>query len=389
MLKNIERIGYLDGLRGLAAFSVYLFHFVAAFLPFIYFKDISLIHFNVEKLVVGTPLYYLIDGGVMVSIFFVLSGFVLAKVSNNFKDIEDLIPLLLKRYLRLGIPVLVLTLLIFLLFSNGYFHNLEASIITLSKGWLGAFYSFIPALDSALFQGTVGALFLNQSSYNPVLWTIYFELLGSILVISFVVLLKKFRFLKVLILIVISLLLWGSPLLGFILGMLLYEYKYIYLRSISKLTKTIVLLVTIIVWDFTIDGKVTQFFAGKLNFHSNPENIQFFVYSLIASGIIMFVLYSDLIQKLLSRKLFQFLGKISYSFYLLHILIIVSFGSRIFVYLYSYFKGNYAYALTITFILSTILLLLTSFVFTKLIDEKGQILSKKLFQLLIKDKVIK
>lgn len=384
-----ERIRYLDGLRGLAALSVYLFHFTAAFLPFIYFKDINLIHFNLEKFVVGTPLYYLIDGGVMVSIFFVLSGFVLAKVSNDLKNVEELVPLLIKRYLRLAFPVLVSTLLIYILFSNGYFHNLETSIITLSKEWLGAFYYFRPTLDSALYQGTIGALFLNQSSYNPVLWTIYFELLGSILVISFVVLLKKFRLLKVLVLIVISLLLWGSPLLGFILGMLLYEYKYLYLKSISKITKFIILLITIIIWDFTIDGKLTKFFTGKLNFHSNPEDIQFLVYSLIASGIITVVIYSDLIQKILSKRLFQILGKISYSLYLLHILIIVSFGSRMFDFLYGYFKGNYAYSLIITFTLSTIILLITSYVFTKLIDEKGQMLSKKLFQLLIKDKEIK
>jgi len=385
MLKKTERIGYLDGLRGLAAFSVYIFHFVIAFLPFIYFKDINLIQFNVEKIVVGTPLYYLIDGGVMVSIFFVLSGFVLAKVSNTVKNIEELIPMLLKRYLRLAIPVLVSTLLIFVLFSNGFFSNIEATSITFSYGWLGAFYSFKPSLDAALFEGTIGALFLNQSSYNPALWTIYFELLGSVLVISFVILLKRFRFLKIAILIVISLLLWGSPLLGFIFGMLLYKYKYIYLKSISKITKIIVLLITIIIWDFTIDGKITQFFTGKLNFHSNPENIQFFVYSLIASGLIIFVLYSDFIQKILSKRLFQFLGKISYSLYLLHILIIVSFGSRIFIFLYSYFKGDYAFALSITFLLSTLVLLLTSFVFTKLVDVKGQKLAKQFFSLLIKD----
>ena len=88
------RLAALDGLRGIAALVVVCFHFAAAFLP-------SLIPDQTDHpcWVADTPIGILFNGPFSVSIFFVLSGFVIAQAAARRRDpIYINIPL---RYLRL------------------------------------------------------------------------------------------------------------------------------------------------------------------------------------------------------------------------------------------------------------------------------------------------
>src|SRR4051812_33118012 len=92
-----QRIGALDGLRGLAAFGVVVSHLVAGFVPALYFGGAAAGAWQDE--VSRSPLFVFYNGSFFVHIFFVMSGYVIAQSVAHSRS-----PLALltgKRYLRL------------------------------------------------------------------------------------------------------------------------------------------------------------------------------------------------------------------------------------------------------------------------------------------------
>ncbi len=88
--------------------------------------------------------------------------------------------LALKRYLRLMIPALASIMLAWLLITLGLSHNAQAQAITQSS-WLAQMWNFTPNFFDALQQGTWGIFATGEDSYNPVLWTMMFEFIGSMI----------------------------------------------------------------------------------------------------------------------------------------------------------------------------------------------------------------
>jgi len=75
----------------------------------------------------------------------------------------------------------------------------------------------------------------------------------------------------------------------------------------------------------------------------------FYLDFIFASAIVYFVMNCNSIHPFLNKKIFLFLGKISFPLYLLHVPIISSLG----LFLFSYFNNlsiHYIYSLWITFI---------------------------------------
>jgi peptidoglycan/LPS O-acetylase OafA/YrhL len=98
---NIEgrRLVSLDGLRGVAALIVVCFHFASAFLP-----DLVPNQTATPYRIADTPIGILLNGPFSVSVFFVLSGFVVSNAAAKRRSpIYVNLPL---RYLRLAVPVL-------------------------------------------------------------------------------------------------------------------------------------------------------------------------------------------------------------------------------------------------------------------------------------------
>ena len=70
--RDERRIGWMDGLRGVASVQVVLLHYVTAFLPAIGMFQPRLAHYRWELRFIQTPLFYPFDGYSAVSVFFVL-----------------------------------------------------------------------------------------------------------------------------------------------------------------------------------------------------------------------------------------------------------------------------------------------------------------------------
>jgi peptidoglycan/LPS O-acetylase OafA/YrhL len=176
-------MSYLDGLRGLAALNVALAHFLSAFDFAVLTGHPEYAHGAWEITISAFPFLFPAAGAnFAVCIFFALSGFVLAK-SFHSSD-STAIAMVVKRTIRLGLPVVAASLLGWAVLSSGLSFNQSAAAETRSV-WLSTQFGQQPSLLDALHQAynsLLGAPTL-QTSYNSSLWTMPIEYIGSILLI--------------------------------------------------------------------------------------------------------------------------------------------------------------------------------------------------------------
>jgi peptidoglycan/LPS O-acetylase OafA/YrhL len=170
-----SRLTALDGLRGVAAFVVVIFHFLSMLAPSWTPQNGHELHFFVD-----TPLAVLWNGPFAVSVFFVLSGFVISGVAA--KRADRLIANIVSRYVRLVIPVTVSVLLAWLwLVTFPANANALADAFNVPPVWLEYTYQTpIPPFTQALADGIFLNFINGGSNFNNVLWTMQIELLGSI-----------------------------------------------------------------------------------------------------------------------------------------------------------------------------------------------------------------
>ncbi len=140
----------------------------------------------------GWPFMLPLAGNYSVSVFFALSGYVLA---SSFRRTElGAVALTVKRALRLGIPILAVTLFAWALAAGGLIFNTEAHAVTQSW-WLGVQTPPDGGLPTALRDGLYGALLglPGGTAYDSSLWTMSIEFAGSLLLIAVFVGLRPFR----------------------------------------------------------------------------------------------------------------------------------------------------------------------------------------------------
>ena len=176
-----SKLVQLEALRGLAAFIVVAWHFLWAFDP----ARIGIVDgFDPSSAMLGSVSFASIDGPAAVTLFFVLSGFVLPLGFFRSGRTELVVRATAKRWLRLVCLVMLAVLLSWLLFRFGLYRHREAAQISQSA-WLGTFggshpqEGFAPSLFSAVLEGSLFAFLREPDMYNPVLWTMHHEFLGS------------------------------------------------------------------------------------------------------------------------------------------------------------------------------------------------------------------
>lgn len=178
MTQNMERLDYLDGVRGWAALIVVLHHLALTFEP-LWLK-------TGEVTPSLGPLSFLVDGGLAVSIFFILSGIVLAAATDS--ALGRLGPptfagLIAKRWLRLMLPIAAVAFVAWILLRADFNLAPMAAIFTGSSWAMGLFPRWYdPTLPRVLWEAAYGAFAGAETPFhNPVLWTIRVEFPGSII----------------------------------------------------------------------------------------------------------------------------------------------------------------------------------------------------------------
>jgi peptidoglycan/LPS O-acetylase OafA/YrhL len=301
------RIYYLDGLRGWAALMVVFSHTFQTWL-------LSPTPPALKAFVKYSPICVAMDGPLAVNIFFVISGFALSyPILVSANRTETLLKMALFRYPRLVIPILISSILVFL--SWGMMANVEADRISNTAGWLATFYRFKPTWSGVLSFSTYNVFFHYDStlSWNSSLWTMHTELIGSILIFSFL-LFVRIRSIRIALAAAFAIYFHASPFFGFATGYLIADLLYIPGRCAERTGLTLVVIaIAAAAWN---SGSLTLSETG---------------YNLIATATVAAAAISPSIREVLSCRASRFMGRISFSLYLVHVPIICTVASLLYI----------------------------------------------------------
>ncbi len=370
---------YLDGLRGLAALIVVIDHFAISFFPAATDGSVHTTHRALEGVVQRTPLHLFVSGNFAVCIFFVLSGVVLSAKFFRTGDKQVVVASASKRYARLMLPVLASVLLSFFLLLVNAYHNVQASLQSGSQ-WLGGFWQFHPSTRDALYHATIGVFVSGHSDYNTVLWTMKTELLGSFLVFLILLSVGKWRY-RVAAYLLLGLLLAKTYYITFMLGVATCDYYHNGGRTVATTLERGLWLplaaLSLYLGSCPVGTLKGTLFQSAITLMPAGVSVSVLAHILGAFGLVVAILYTPFLQRLLTQKPALYLGKISFSLYLTHFLIVGSLASYLFARLAP--AVGYRLGFLLMIVPVGLVIWLVAHFFTTLIDEPSVRLSSRLY----------
>lgn len=306
------RFESLDGLRGIAALVVVVFHSSLG-LPG---PNASEYSGTLGDLIQFTPIHVLLQGGEAVHVFFVLSGFTLPLLLRRMKPLSW--RYLASRSLRLYLPAwIALTVYIESAYALAYFQELDLNLGSPIKILRDYLLVFGPEPGTQVILGA--------------LWSLAFEIIFSVTIFIWQRLLLKG-----------SVVLWISLLIAlitlgdavnsglmqylpmFVIGMVLNRSRTQFQDFVTQIRSRVdgvwLTLITVVLLSATYIAKpMLPLIIG----HSESDNdrIKIFFYLPEFVGICLLiglVLWDPTWRTLFSSPVFRWLGKVSFSLYLSH-----------------------------------------------------------------------
>ncbi|WFB61673.1 acyltransferase [Paenibacillus sp. BR1-192] len=362
------KIVYLDGLRGLAALIVVVSHFFQVFAPSVFEGREEIEHFAFEGIAARTPFNLLFNGNFSVCLFFVLSGYVLSYRFFGTGDRFIVYSSAIRRYFRLAVPALASVFLAYLILvlDLGAYDNIRGMTLSSMPDPFAADANLLVMLKESLFH----TFFTYGSQYNPVLWTMTYELFGSFMIFVFLIVCGRHRIRYAVYAILICLFI-DSYYLGFVLGMLISDVKNSGRERPAFIHRSWIQLLLLCAGIYL--GSY-PYVAPQGTVYSilqwGASNFDFFVfYHVIGSFLILMVLlHSSRMQAIFSHRFFAYLGKISFSLYLVHFTVICSFGSYVFLHLSPFL--SYGPRVLLTTILTFAVIAAVTHWFYRLVDAR-------------------
>lgn len=370
----MKKLDYIDGLKGIGALMVYLCHFVFAFYYAAYSLQTSHAHTvsGVELLVGKSPLNLLYSGNTAVCLFLILSGFVLCLSYFKTRDRERLKASALKRYFRLMPVILAVNLFIFVLMSLGLYRNYETAVFTKSEDWFQGFNHFAPNLLEVLKESLIGCFLWGSNDYNGVLWTIPQLFLGALLIYltAYLVGEKRWRYVVYAVLLVLLLRLdiyYCGIFLGFVLcDFVCTQERWMGLYRKWKIIPVLTFLLGLYLASYpsiglTLTGTIYGILPGAYTVIYHTAGAFLLIAGVVGCGGL---------QKFFGRKPFTYLGKISFSLYLLHFPVIATFSCWFFLGLYE--RLGYHLTVGLDFVVTTVLALSVSGLSQRYLEPLGK-----------------
>ncbi|MCT6588735.1 acyltransferase [Pantoea dispersa] len=348
----MRKISYLEGLRGICCFIVIFDHCINTFKPDLRFTGLSDTGGIVRQLIAWTPLNIIYSGIAPVCIFFILSGFVLSIKYNNTKMSDVIYQGVIKRYPRLIFPILIAMLLMYLAYE------ILESFTTFSNS-----LSFSKAITEAIYT----APFYHVNLTNYALWTISFEIYGSLLVFSLLAIFGEKRGrLFFYILTFCFLYLTNSFYSLFVLGIILSDIYVNRNYRIIPSIRVVLFLIGLILSTSPYPRNGVEVYGGLYSylrlFNVQDYNQLYQMLMLTGSSLIFIsILGSSFFEKLFNLRLFQYLGKISFPLYITHVTVL-SCGAY-------YVQSNFPKVTIIDFILISAVMIMICFMISSLFEK--------------------
>lgn len=368
-MQEAKKLGYLDGLKVIACFMVFNFHFVNLFYPGEYCLLPEYYHApKVEYFIGSTPLNILCGAKFAVRIFLALSGFFVGYRFFLTKDKESLKSGAIKKYFRLVFPIVAVNLLVYILMKLSLYQNAEASVLAHSEVFSGNYNTFAPSLGGALKEAFIGCFINGSNQYNGPIWFIFYEFFGTLMVAVIILLFgeKKWRYI---VYAVAAIAFIRSDFLSMILGMVVCDLTYCEPKWLAKFSTKrwlmgLLLACGIFLGSFPpigehYEGTIYQFFPIKVMFY----------YNVAAPMILYALLHLKTVPKALDIKPLTWFTKYTYCFYLLHFPILCTFSSGLFIAWYG--KINYHLLALINVLLTVLLISVLAVLMHKFVEKPG------------------
>jgi hypothetical protein len=334
----------LEGLRGLASLMVFLAHFLAAFKPVAIFGSDQA---SSLEIFYKTPVGLIVAGNFAVCLFFIMSGYVLSikhfiKKTENTEIGGDA----LKRYVRLGIPLLATCFLSFLISRHNLYYNNHVFMLT-GNDWFRDYFSKLENRSYLVFfQEMIFKLFFKETNYiyNPPAWTITIELIGSYLTFGILMIARNFKY-RFILYMVIFMLFSGNLLQNFILGIAIADQRINCIdweRALIKNNQLIFYLIINFLFFFSLFLASFPYYVPQKIIISSGSFYSNFIFldnrgflgggiTLISSFLFFLTYKYTILKTFLEIKFIQILGKYSFMLYLTHFLMLSSVASLVYI----------------------------------------------------------
>jgi peptidoglycan/LPS O-acetylase OafA/YrhL len=325
------RLRYLDGLRGLAALVVFITHLSIVTFPAVHSGVPAMSHLAYEWHLAGTPLDLLWAGNFAVCIFFVMSGLVLAFFYE--RDQGGFVAACVRRYVRLTVPIFVVSSVAYVIWAGGAMHSQQAEAIA-QEGWLKLFYAGSPKFQSFLKESLYGVYLTPRSSFNSSLWTMTYEFWGSVSVFLLYAMVRN-PAMRIAAMIAALVLFDGTYFMCFAGGTLLYEWSkpgHDWRRHIPIPVAWVCLIAGAYMGAFPYPTNIPM--ADNIWFN----HLLFFdieQWHRIGALLLIFAIVNLVtVQNFLCRPALRYLGRISFALYLIHVPLICSLTSFLILHFY-------------------------------------------------------
>lgn len=327
----------LEGLRGIAALNVAICHFLCIFIPEALHKNYLSLPENKNPgwlfELTTLPFFSLFyNGHYAVMVFFVISGHALTKEYFSLSPLESNIILrkrLLARYFRLALPIATAIAISYAAYNLGLYYISDLPEIEnypIKDVFFNENYSIYDILREAFYT----SILHGQSSFIPILWTVKVEFIGSLYIILFYILKPISKN-------------WFFVFLFFIFLLITQKNESLYFIAIlcgsligffviSKKTAVIFFVVGLYFGGFQFKSFFYDFLPHLKFFNDDLVFAKTF-YNLLGALFTTIAIINGFGKNILEKNIFQFLGYISFSLYLTHIVIICSLSCLIYIYL--------------------------------------------------------
>jgi len=328
----VKRNTLVDGIKGLTILIVIIHHFVLAFCPTI--MDGRMWN---ALIVNGGPQFFFAsffsvfyNGLFAVSLFFVITGYLLSKQVKHHEEDKDYVPrAIASRFFRL-IPIIAPVLLVgYILMSLNLTFNTPVGIYTKSN-W---FLSFFPLGKVSLWMIVEDLFtripFVTGAWYYNVLWMIPLELYGSWFTYIFASLFQNSK-LKTFMYVMLCVALFKTNFIQFLFGIMLADYEE--KIKVNKFTLFVCFALSL--------------FLGSLALSSlQIPNIGIYStqFKAVAALLFMFsILKSKILTASIDHRVFVYFGQRSYYYYLMHSMSLITVCSYTFLAIKSYMSFTQA-----------------------------------------------
>lgn len=321
----------LEGIRGLAAVVVVLWHNLLGFFPR-QSGTFAEFHHSGQR---AMPWFGLFNGTAAVTVFFVLSGLVLSRAYLLTGDAAIIGRGAIKRWPRLAGPVILVVMLSAVLDLLGLYRYDQAAALTGSP-WLAGhlFHGVDPGsrgLAGAFAQGAL-TFFRGDSTYDTSLWTMRLEMTGSYLVFGLALILGQVR--------------GSAGSVVYLMGVYVLIYLHLDINMLAFLAGVTIAHAqtswrfTIPLWAGAASVAVALFLLGYSALDAGwyrplaatlGGTDKIYVHVLGAAMAIVAVDACPTLRTAFDGRWSAFLGWISFPIYLVHIPILCSLGSATFL----------------------------------------------------------